>query len=100
MSANKKIGRIFTDSRFDSDIIMARRSSYMGQPNLYLFSFKDQMFLIYCPYKGIVYIPIHGLKWLESSKSISRLNIANITCMPDFITCSKMIKKPWMNPTV
>ena len=79
---------------------MAGGSSNMSDPNPGFFNHEDQILPVSCSDKGIVNISIDSFQWLKCSQLVSCFNIANISGMPYFITFGKMIKKPWMYPSM
>ncbi len=62
----------------------------MGHPNIKALTLKTMALLGGETYLMVIYIPKNNLQWLEGFQSINDRLIADISCVPYFITSGEM----------
>src|SRR5690606_15983726 len=64
----------------------------MGHPHLDVFAVKTQMFGAYLPHVLSINITVYAFERFESLQPMDNVDVAEISGMPDFVTCFKISK--------
>ena len=95
MTANVKVGLLFFQNVFHLRHVVSGITTDVGHIDIGIFDVEKQVLGILHADYMVVNIAVDGTQRLEVGQGVSRFNVADVACMPQFINVFEKVEKLW-----
>ena len=93
MATDVKIGLLFLQDIFHLGHVMARIATDVGHVNVYILHVEEEVCWVLHPNDMVIDVAVDGAQGLERGQGLGRLDVADVTRMPQLINILEEVEK-------